>query len=109
MGAWESKLGPLGIEPQPIAGNLKSYALEQNYPNPFNPSSTIKFSLPKNNLVRIDLYNTLGQRVKTILNKQMRAGQHEVEFKAQNLASGVYYYKIEAGDFQDMKKMVLIK
>ena len=109
MGAWESKLGPLGIELKPIAGNLKSYALEQNYPNPFNPSTTIKFSLPKNNLVRIDLYNTLGQRVKTILNKQMRAGQHEVEFKAQNLASGVYYYKIEAGDFQDMKKMVLIK
>jgi hypothetical protein len=75
------------------------HELSQNYPNPFNPTTTIKFTLPSMEVVNITLYNTLGQKVRTILNKSMKAGLHEVKFNAQNLASGVYYYKIEAGEF----------
>jgi photosystem II stability/assembly factor-like uncharacterized protein len=85
------------------------YHLYQNYPNPFNPLTNIKFALPKSDRVIIDLYSTLGQKVKTILSKRMLAGDHEIEFNAQNLASGIYYYRIEAGEFQDVKKMVLLK
>ena len=85
------------------------FYLSQNCPNPFNPSTIIKFSLPRAGQIRIEIYNSLGQKVKTILNERMLAGEHEIEFEAQNLASGVYYYQIKAGEFKDMKKMVLIK
>jgi photosystem II stability/assembly factor-like uncharacterized protein len=85
------------------------YNLSQNYPNPFNPTTMIKFTLPQANRVKIYLYNTLGQKVKTILDKRMTAGDHEIEFEAQNIASGVYYYRIEAGEFQDVKKMILLR
>jgi hypothetical protein len=85
------------------------FSLNQNYPNPFNPSTKIKFSLPKPEIVKIEVYNTLGQKVEIIQNQQMKAGYHEVEFSATNLSSGVYFYRIEAGEFQDVKKMVLIK
>ena len=85
------------------------FNLSQNYPNPFNPSTKIKFALPKPENVKIDVYNTLGQKIETLLNQQMKAGHHEVEFNAQNLSSGLYYYRIEAGEFQDVKKMILLK
>jgi hypothetical protein len=92
-----------------IADIPNKFVLSQNYPNPFNPSTKIKFTLPKADKVKIELYNNLGQNVKDLLNKHMKAGQHEVEFNAQNLSSGVYFYKIEAGEFQDVKKMILLR
>lgn len=85
------------------------FKLFQNYPNPFNPSTKIKFALPKPIEVKIAVYNTLGQKVKILLNKAMNAGHHEVEFNAKNLSSGVYYYRIEAGKFHKVKKMILIR
>jgi len=85
------------------------YLLYQNYPNPFNPSTTIEFDLPKAANVRIEAYNIAGQKIKTLLNKKMLSGRHEVEFNAQNLSSGIYFYRIEAGEFQDVKKMILIR
>ncbi|MGV7224182.1 MAG: FG-GAP-like repeat-containing protein [Nitrospinales bacterium] len=85
------------------------YQLYQNYPNPFNPKTLIKFSIPKTGHVTLDVYNSLGQKVITLLDKQTPAGNHEVEWDASNMASGVYYYKLSAGDFEDVKKMVLIK
>ena len=85
------------------------FELSQNYPNPFNPSTTIEFDLPKFSNVRIEVYNLTGQKVQTLLNKKMTAGSHRLEFNAQNLSSGVYFYRIEAGEFQDVKKMILIK
>jgi photosystem II stability/assembly factor-like uncharacterized protein len=86
-----------------------NYSLSQNYPNPFNPSTTIKYNLPKPELVKIEVYNIAGQIIQTLLNKNMSAGSHEIEFNAQNLSSGIYYYRIEAGEFQDVKKMILLK
>jgi len=88
---------------------LSDFKLCQNYPNPFNPSTTIEFDLPIASDVMIDVYNTAGQKVQTLMNKRMTAGNYEIEFNAANLSSGVYFYRIQAGEFQDMKKMILIK
>jgi photosystem II stability/assembly factor-like uncharacterized protein len=85
------------------------FSLSQNYPNPFNPSTKIKFALPKADKVKIELYNTLGQREETILNRKMKAGNYDIEFNAENLSSGVYFYRLQAGEFQDAKKMILLK
>ena len=85
------------------------FTLDQNYPNPFNPSTKIKFSLPRTENVKIEVYNIIGQKIQTLLNKSMPAGYHEIEFNGENLSSGVYLYKIEAGTWQDVKKMILIR
>lgn len=98
----------VAIEP---LGNIipKEYSLEQNYPNPFNPNTNIKFSLPKGEFVEIVLYSVTGMEVATILSSPLQAGAYSVDFNAAGLASGVYFYKITAGSFTDVKKMVLIK
>ena len=85
------------------------YSLSQNYPNPFNPLTVITFTLSKPEHVKISVYNTLGQRIMILLDKPLQTGQHQIEFSAQNLASGVYFYRIEAGEFRDVKRMVLMK
>jgi hypothetical protein len=100
--------------PLPVENKLElqlpnGYKMFQNYPNPFNPSNTIKFELPKIANVRIEVYNTAGQKIQTLLNKKMQAGSHQFKFNAQNLSSGVYFYKIESGEFQNVKKMILLK
>jgi predicted GH43/DUF377 family glycosyl hydrolase len=100
---------PVGIH-NVIAGNLSSnYLLVQNYPNPFNPSTKINYTLPKSVKVKIEVFNVLGQKISTLVNKQMPAGTHEAEFTANNLSSGVYYYRIQAGSFQQTRKMIYLK
>ncbi len=85
------------------------YKLEQNFPNPFNPSTKITFGLPKDARVKLEVYNTLGERIAILLNNKMMAGTHSVDFNASQLSSGIYLYKIDAGDFQATKKMLVIK
>lgn len=85
------------------------YELSQNYPNPFNPTTNINFSIAKASNVNLTIYNILGQRVTTLLDTYMNAGSYIVDFDASNLASGVYFYRIEAGDFKLSKKMMLLK
>ncbi len=85
------------------------YSLSQNYPNPFNPVTTIKYSLPKSSLVKFVVYDVLGKEVVTLVNGMKQAGNYQADFDGTNLASGVYFYRIEAGDFVDVKKMVLLK
>ncbi len=86
-----------------------SYNLAQNYPNPFNPSTRIKFSLPKSGFVRINIYNALGQRVSELVNEQLNSGTYEVTWYSDNFAAGVYFYTMDAGDFIQTKKMLLVK
>jgi hypothetical protein len=86
-----------------------TYALYQNYPNPFNPVTTIKYSIPNSERVVLKVYNILGQEVATLVNEEQRAGVYELKFDASNLASGVYFYKLQAGKFIDVKKMMLVK
>ncbi len=85
------------------------YSLEQNYPNPFNPSTTIKFSVPEATRVTLTVFNTLGEEIAVLVNQFMEAGTHQVNFNAVNLNSGMYFYRLEAGDFVQVKKMTLLK
>jgi len=88
---------------------LSTFVLHPNYPNPFNPFTTIEFTLPNSEIVTIDVYNIGGQKIQTLLRKKMPAGKHKVEFNGQNFPSGVYLYRIEAGEWTDVKKMILLK
>ena len=96
----------------PVNENLTviyRFELNLNYPNPFNPLTTIEFRIPKPEFVELDVYNTLGQRIKTLVSQHMTVGFHKVEFDATSLPSGLYFYKIRAGKFSQVKKMVFIK
>lgn len=86
-----------------------SYLLQQNNPNPFNPSTNIRYEIPKNGLVKLVVYDLLGTEIKTLINEFQQAGIYSVQFDGSSLASGVYYYKIEADTFLDTKSMILIK
>ena len=87
----------------------KSYSLKQNYPNPFNPSTTIGFSLPKASHVEISIYNLLGEKVAEVLNDFLNPGNYDYLVKLSTLSSGIYIYKIQADDFIQSKKMMLLK
>ena len=87
----------------------RGFTLYQNYPNPFNPSTTIKFALPVAGNVNISVYNTIGQLVETLVDKEMQSGYHEVNFNAARLSSGIYFYQLQTGEYVSAKKMVLIK
>ena len=85
------------------------FVLSQNYPNPFNPTTTINYSLPKAGNVKLTVYNTIGSKVATILNEYKPAGNYSVQFNASNLASGIYLYRLESGNYSSAKKFILIK
>ena len=87
----------------------KDLLLEQNYPNPFNPTTKIRYQIPQESKVVIKIYDILGAEVMTLLNDLKEPGTYEVEFNAQNLSSGTYFYRLAAGEFIEMKKMVLMK
>jgi len=90
-------------------GVPSKYSLAQNYPNPFNPSTKINFAIKSNGNVTMKIYNILGKEVATVVNEYKTAGTYSVDFNATNLASGIYFYKIQSGSFTDTKKMVLVK
>lgn len=95
---------------QPITNNVPNrFELYQNYPNPFNPVTKIKFDLPKDGNVKLTVYDMLGKEVKTLVNEFSKAGQYEVPFDGSNLSSGAYFFRLEAGDNVDVKKMMLVK
>lgn len=101
-------INPVSVE-QVGSGVPEVYNLSQNYPNPFNPSTTINFALPKGSNVVLKVYDVLGREVATLLNGEKPAGNYEVNFDASKLASGLYVYTINAGDFTSTKKMMLMK
>jgi hypothetical protein len=86
-----------------------TYSLAQNFPNPFNPTTNINFSVPKSQFVNISIYDITGKLVQELVNSNLAAGKYNATWDAANYASGVYFYKIQAGDFTEMKKMSLIK
>jgi hypothetical protein len=85
------------------------FKLSQNYPNPFNPVTNINFSIPKAGNVKLTVYDALGKEITELVNDNYNAGTYNVDFDAGHLSTGVYYYKLESGEFTDIKKMVLIK
>lgn len=93
---------------------ILSYKLEQNFPNPFNPSTTINYSIPSNvkhetSKTKLIVYDLLGREISTLVNKEQKPGNYEVQFNARNLTSGIYFYKITSGNFVSVKKMTLLK
>ncbi len=104
-----------GASPEKIIANPTSesvpteYSLQQNYPNPFNPSTKISYSIKEEGLITLKVYDVLGIEVATLVNESKPAGIYEVEFNASQLPSGMYIYKLQAGSFTDVKKMLLTK
>ena len=101
----------MNVDPNGIGEGLvaANYRLEQNYPNPFNPSTMITYSLQNPELVTLKVFDVLGREVSTLINQYQTAGSHTVNFNAANLPSGIYFYKIKAGSFQNIKKLMLLK
>ncbi|MDA9656683.1 T9SS type A sorting domain-containing protein, partial [Candidatus Marinimicrobia bacterium] len=91
-----------------------SFSLNQNYPNPFNPTTNINYSIPSDNFVTVTVYNVMGEKIKTLSNGYATSGHKSVKWNAQNergqeVSAGLYVYTIEAGDFRETKKMLLLK
>lgn len=97
----------VGVENE--ESGVLSYNLDQNYPNPFNPSTRIQYSLEQAGNVSLRIYDMLGREIQTLVNENQNAGMHVVEFNAKNFASGVYLYRLEAGSFIQVRKMILMK
>ncbi|MCK4295939.1 MAG: T9SS type A sorting domain-containing protein, partial [Candidatus Marinimicrobia bacterium] len=107
--------GTPGSQNFPVAiteNKLKSHAqfsLFQSYPNPFNPVTTISFQFPKSEFANLSIYNTKGQLIETLINKQIQSGYHSVIWDGSNVGSGVYFYRILAGDYSATGKCILLK
>ena len=104
----QSGCQPDGVE-EAKAELPPEFSLEPNYPNPFNPSTTIRYRLPSRSHVTLTVFNTLGQQVATLVEGEMEAGYHEAVFDASDLASGVYLYRLQAGDFVQARTLVLLR
>lgn len=85
------------------------YELSQNYPNPFNPTTIIKYDIPVSGIVKLSIFNALGEKVGELINEYQKAGEHQVKFNPTNLASGIYFYRLQAGRYDKTKKMILLK
>jgi len=102
-------LSTASATPSMSSATITEYALHQNYPNPFNPETNITFDLVESGAVTVNVYNAIGQTVATLVNSSMAAGRHTVNFDAASLPSGLYFYRMEAGEFSAIKKMILMK
>jgi len=109
-GIWRRPVSDLIVSVNPVTNRVPTeFLLHQNYPNPFNPSTTIKFELPKSSEVRLSAYDMLGREVSVLVDERRDAGVHEVKFDGSRLASGVYFYRLQAGDYVASKKMLVLK
>ncbi|CAN5351324.1 hypothetical protein BH23BAC3_BH23BAC3_23570 [soil metagenome] len=108
---WLQELGiPVSNEREPVHSELaKSVQLHQNYPNPFNPVTVINYQLPVSSDVALEVFDLLGRRVAVLVDGRQAAGSHQATFDASNLASGVYLYRPNAGEFVQTRQMVLMK
>ena len=85
------------------------FMLYQNYPNPFNPSTTISFSIPRSTYTTLKIFNTIGQEIATLVSDNLNPGTYSKQWNATNVASGVYFYKLQVGDFVQTKKLLLLR
>ncbi len=104
----EGHYGVITEVEEPVSRSM-DYKLSQNFPNPFNPSTTISFSIPERQRITLDIYNLLGEKVASVLNKEMDQGSYDIHFDASSLSSGIYFYTLRAGNFTSTKKMMLLK
>ncbi len=107
-GVYSGTVNSLVSAPNP-ATKLSAFRLSQNYPNPFNPSTTIEYQLPSPSAVKLEVFDALGRKITTLVNERQDAGKHQVQFNAAGLASGAYFYKLQAGNNVETRKMLLVK
>jgi photosystem II stability/assembly factor-like uncharacterized protein len=107
-GVWR-RLRPGVVNVQTQTGIPQSYEMAQNYPNPFNPSTTIEYSIPESGNVKLEVYNSLGEEVATLVSDYKEAGNYKINFYAAGLSNGIYYYRITSNSFTEIKKMILLK
>ena len=103
-----------GVEDDNLLGVPFTYELKQNYPNPFNPETSIQYSLANKGAVSLTVFNLMGQKVRTLIDKDQPAGNYEVRWNGLNdqrlkVASGIYFYRFKSGDFTKIQKMLLLK
>jgi Secretion system C-terminal sorting domain len=98
-----------GIKDEPVNNIPNHFSLNQNYPNPFNPSTRISFNISRTGFTTLTVYNVLGEKVATLISGNLQAGYHVVNFNASNLSSGIYLYRLESGNSNSVKKMILMK
>lgn len=110
-GTWKLPLSEIvtSVKRLPTSTTPTAFRLDQNYPNPFNPMTVISYQLVGNGMVNLDVYDILGRKIQTLVSEHENAGPHSVTFNANNLASGVYFYRLRAGSFVQTKKLILIK
>ena len=106
---WQNKISLISLSIKNINTFPKQFSLKQNYPNPFNPKTKIKYEIAKSGFVSLKIYDVLGREIKTLVNENKNVGFYEIEFDANNLNSGIYFYKLTTNNFSEMKKMILIK
>jgi len=92
-----------------ITGEFNDYSLSNNFPNPFNPATKIRFRIADFGFVSLKVYDVLGNEIATLVNEEKPVGSYEIEFDASHLTSGVYFYQLRAGSFNQIKKMVLMR
>lgn len=109
--SWEYTLTTVGspVSTEPEDELPQSITLEQNYPNPFNPSTSISFALPEARNVSLEVYDSMGRKLQTLTRERMSAGEHSIQFSGENLSSGIYFYRLQAGDEVRVRKMTLVK
>ena len=88
---------------------ISKFELSQNYPNPFNPSTTISYSIPKEQFVTLKIYNSIGQHISTLINENKPAGRYKINFDAEKYSSGIYFYRLTAGNYSSTRKMILLR
>ena len=109
-GTWRRPLSEMITSVEQTSAQLpEGFALYQNYPNPFNPSSTIAFSLPGAGYVTLKVFNTLGEEVASLVSQELSAGTYETRWDASGTASGIYFYRLQAGNVIETKKLVLLR
>ncbi|MBK7632472.1 MAG: T9SS type A sorting domain-containing protein [Ignavibacteriales bacterium] len=107
--AWLNAGSPVSVEDDNSIQIVSGFELAQNYPNPFNPSTSIQYAISNRQFVSLKVYDVIGNEVATLVNEEKPAGSYEVDFNANGLSSGVYFYSINAGGFIETKKMILLR
>ncbi|MDD5361223.1 MAG: T9SS type A sorting domain-containing protein [Ignavibacteria bacterium] len=107
--AWVNAGSPIPTYINNGNANITTFELKQNFPNPFNPSTTINFNLKKDSFVKLAVYDALGREAEVLISKEMNSGEYSVKWNAEKFASGIYYYRLQAGDYSDTRRMILKK
>jgi hypothetical protein len=109
-GIWKRPVSQFtSVEVNPGGEMPESFSLGQNYPNPFNPGTTIRYALPTRSPVTLTVFNALGQKVALLQNGEQETGYHEIQFDGSGLSSGVYFYRLRAGEFVETKRLLLLR